>query len=507
MLGWLRRWRKPKTDSPAPTNTTPDAASPPVKPSPPRAPQPAAPAIPASEPLIIPRPEHTLSRRDISVNTLKVMGRLIQHGYKAYLVGGGIRDVLIHKRPKDFDVVTDAKPEQVRALFRNSRLIGRRFRLVHVFFRDGEIIEVSTFRRGVDFDVESDGPVQEENTFGTPAEDAHRRDLTINALYYDLQNFAIYDYVGGMADLKNGVIRVIGDPVTRFHEDPIRMMRAVRHSAGTGFAIEPRTREAIRECAAEIAKVNPSRRRDEFLRELVEGRSRKSLEIMLDLGLLGRIMPTIRRVFGDDGGRPEVREHFFRNLAAVDEAIARGKEVPFPVILAALMSPLVAAQNFPAQVEDPRRLRGFLSAAVRSFVKPILAEIGVSKANAEAAALLLAGQSQLERAISYGPQIPKHILRKSYFVPGLMLYQIERRHTGERLPKPLFQAGLDQNALLFVEASPNKKRRRPHRSRNRTARAKTGTPETPAAAPAEQPPKNQPPASPPDDSLRFKHSE
>lgn len=506
MLGWLRRWRKPKTDSPTATNS-PTVETPPT-PAPPRA-KPArryAAEIPAGEPLVIPRPEHTLSRRDISIDTLKVMGRLIQHGYKAYLVGGGIRDVLLNKKPKDFDLVTDAKPDQVRALFRNSRLIGRRFRLVHVFFRDGEIIEVATFRRGGDFDVESDGPVQEENTFGTPAEDAFRRDLTINALFYDLQTFAIYDYVGGMADLKNGIIRVVGDPATRFREDPIRMMRAVRHAAGTGFTIEPKTSEAIRECAGEIAKANASRRRDEFLRELTEGRSRRSLELMLDLGLLGRILPTFRAVLGDNGGNPEIRAHLLHNLAAVDEAILRGKNLPFPVILGALVSPLVAAQKFETQVDDPRRLRGFLPAAIRAYVKPILAEIGVSKANAEAAALLLAGQAQLERAVSYGPVIPKHIARKSYFVPGLMLFQIERRHTGERLSQPLFNAGQEHDALLFVDLAPRKKRHRPHRNRKRVAQ--TGAPrETAPAAAAENEPPKKAPLPPVDDSLRFQHPE
>lgn len=165
-------------------------------------------------PRIIPRPQHTVSRKDIDVEAHKVLYRLLHAGYTVYLVGGGVRDLLLGKRPKDFDVVTNARPGELRKLFRNSRIIGRRFRLVQVFFKGGHIVEVSTFRRRSEFEEEPPQPGApfREQTFGTPAEDAERRDLTINALFYDISDFSLVDYVGGLTDLENRVIRVIGEP-------------------------------------------------------------------------------------------------------------------------------------------------------------------------------------------------------------------------------------------------------------------------------------------------------
>ena len=193
------------------------------------------------QPRIIPRPEHTVSRRDIELEALKVLYRLLHAGYTAFLVGGGVRDLLLGKKPKDFDVVTDARPGELRKLFRNSRIIGKRFRVVQFFFRGGHIVEVSTFRRRSEFDEvqEQDAPPAKDNTFGTPAEDAQRRDLTINALFYNIADFSLVDFVDGMEDLKAKRIRVIGDPAVRFVRDPVRMLRVLRHAARIGFSIDP----------------------------------------------------------------------------------------------------------------------------------------------------------------------------------------------------------------------------------------------------------------------------
>src|SRR4030043_182212 len=186
---------------------------------------------PAPPPLIIPRPQHNLSRRGVEVEALKVLYRLYHAGYKAYLVGGSVRDLLLGKKPKDFDIVTDARPGELRKLFRNSRIIGRRFRLVQVFFRGGHIVEVSTFRRRSEFEEVQEATPTRDNTFGTPAEDAQRRDLTINGLFYNIADFSLVDYVGGLEDLQSGIIRVIGDPAVRFTRDPVRMLRVLRHGA------------------------------------------------------------------------------------------------------------------------------------------------------------------------------------------------------------------------------------------------------------------------------------
>ncbi len=190
---------------------------------------------------IIPRDQHNISRRDISDNALKVLYRLNKSGYEAYLVGGGVRDLLLGRKPKDFDITTSATPEQVRKLFRNCRLVGRRFRLAHVMFGP-EIIEVATFRghheqqQAEDSDKNSsqqaqNGMLLRDNIFGSIEDDAQRRDFTINSLYYGISDFALRDYTGGLRDLKEGIIRLIGDPETRYREDPVRMLRAVRFAA------------------------------------------------------------------------------------------------------------------------------------------------------------------------------------------------------------------------------------------------------------------------------------
>ena len=228
------------------------------------------------EPKIYPRTDHTLSRSKIDPDALSIMYRLSRGGYKAYLVGGGVRDVLLNKRPKDFDIATDATPRQVKALFRNSRVIGRRFKLVHVYFAHGKNIEVSTFRDNFipqeeeESDSESDkAPVSSDNIFGTEATDALRRDITINALFYDGVSRSIIDYIGGIEDLRRGIIRVIGDPTERFIEDPVRLIRVVRHAARTGFAIEEKCRVAIQKNIALLKKASQVRVFEEIKRSRV----------------------------------------------------------------------------------------------------------------------------------------------------------------------------------------------------------------------------------------------
>lgn len=222
-----------------------------------------------AEPVIIPRNDHCISRSMIDENSLKVLYRLHKRGFKSYLVGGGVRDLLLGRQPKDFDVGTDATPEQVRKLFRNCRLIGRRFRLAHIMFGRNELIEVATFRRKPDAEEIPDPAEGDrhfaENVFGTPQEDAFRRDFTINALFYDINDFTIVDYVGGLQDLHDGIIRVIGDPVERFGEDPVRMLRALEFAARLGFELDEAIPPAIDQCSELIAAASPARIREELM--------------------------------------------------------------------------------------------------------------------------------------------------------------------------------------------------------------------------------------------------
>jgi len=228
------------------------------------------------------------------------MYRLVRHGYKAYLVGGGVRDLLLGKKPKDFDIATDATPRKIKNLFRNCRIIGRRFKLAHVYFRNQKIIEVSTFRDVSTTPSQDTLEVPEtietnahDNTYGTPATDAHRRDLTINALFYELSTFSIIDYVGGMQDLQSKTIRIIGDPEVRFQEDPVRMLRAVRHAARAGFEIEKQSYKAITQHHELLTTASQVRVYEEFKRDLSGGAALPTLRLLQQTGLLEHLLPEL----------------------------------------------------------------------------------------------------------------------------------------------------------------------------------------------------------------------
>ncbi|RLA19791.1 MAG: polynucleotide adenylyltransferase PcnB, partial [Gammaproteobacteria bacterium] len=226
-------------------------------------------------PRIYTRPEHNISRSQINKNALKVLYRLKSEGYDAYLVGGCVRDLLLGREPKDFDVATNASPEQVKQTFRNCRIVGRRFRLAHVIF-GRDMIEVATFR-GAGDDAKSapkadqEGRLLRDNNYGTIAEDAVRRDFTVNALYYNIKDFSIVDYVGGMDDHKAGVIRLIGEPELRYREDPVRMIRLVRFAVKLGFTVNPACEKPIFELAELLANIPSARLQDEALKLFLSG--------------------------------------------------------------------------------------------------------------------------------------------------------------------------------------------------------------------------------------------
>ena len=257
--------------------------------------------------IVLERSGHTVSRRDIGRGALKVLYRLHRAGFDACLVGGGVRDLLLGRRPKDFDVATNARPEQVRRLFRNSRIIGRRFRLVHVLF-EGEMVEVSTYRARPDPRFQRGGPgellVTNDNTYGTPREDAFRRDFTINALYYQISDYSVIDYVGGLEDLEYQLIQVIGDPELRFQEDPVRMLRACEFAGRLDFDLELNTAEAIRSQRLAILKASPARLTEELLQLLNSGSSEATFEWAAEVDLLGVILPEVENTLGDDEESP-----------------------------------------------------------------------------------------------------------------------------------------------------------------------------------------------------------
>ena len=234
------------------------------------------------EPRVYSRAEHNISRRNISEEALKVLYRLDGAGFRACLVGGGVRDLLLGLEPKDFDIATDALPEQVRELFRNSRLIGRRFRLAHVRF-GREIIEVATFRASPDdgdgeLETTSDGRILRDNVYGTIDDDVWRRDFTANALYYDIHDFSVIDYVGGVEDIKQGRMRLIGDAERRFREDPVRMLRAIRFAVKLGFQLDQAAQTGIEEHAHLLSEISPARLFDEMLKLFHGGHALQTFE-------------------------------------------------------------------------------------------------------------------------------------------------------------------------------------------------------------------------------------
>ena len=267
---------------------------------------------------------------------LKVLYRLAGAGFAAYLVGGGVRDLMLARRPKDFDVATSAHPQQVRDLFRNSRMIGRRFRLVHVFF-GRQNVEVATFRKQAEAIADSDDPmIHLDNTFGTPEEDAFRRDFTVNALFYSPQTFQVIDYPGGVNDLEARLIRTIGDPELRMREDPVRMMRAVRFAAKLGFEIEPATRDAIGRHRRDLAKASVPRLVEETYRTLGQNEAAHALVLMEELGLLEYVIP-ILSTYLKSSGATLAEQPTVRNMAALGRTIATGYVADHSMVLAALM--------------------------------------------------------------------------------------------------------------------------------------------------------------------------
>lgn len=301
---------------------------------------------------VIPRDQHCISRKNISDSALKVMSRLRNKGYQAYLVGGAVRDLLLGGHPKDFDVATDATPEAIHGLFRNSRIIGRRFRIVHVRF-GREIIEVTTFRghhengeqdsapSGGNHSRQSDkGLLLRDNVYGTLEEDAVRRDLTVNALYYDSGKFEVFDHVHGLSDLESRSICIIGEPAVRYREDPVRMLRVLRFAAKLNFGIEEKTARAIPGCAPLLREIPAARLFDEFLKLFLSGYGAATLEQLLRHDLLQYLFPETSELLHRD-------EHALALVRAAmtntDQRIAQDKPVTPAFILAALLWPVAKA--------------------------------------------------------------------------------------------------------------------------------------------------------------------
>jgi poly(A) polymerase len=465
-------------------------------------------------PRILERPQHTLSRKAIDPDALKVLYRLKNNGYVAYLVGGGVRDLLLGRKPKDFDIGTSAHPQQVKRLFRNCFVIGRRFRLCHIRF-GRKVVEVSTFRRQAEPE-QGDTLIRRDNTFGTPEEDAFRRDFTVNALFYDIATFSVIDYVEGLEDLENRVIRTIGDPAVRFREDPVRMLRAVALAARLGFSIDRDTAEAIRFLRGEIVKSSPARILDELYKVLRQGASRKTFQMLHELGLLAYLLPEAEKAIEGEG------ERLLGSLSRLDDYRNAGLAAPEDLTNPLLMGTLLVPLGVPLRRVAPARRGGAQHAVVEegegdpddvAAEMAALGEIepdGVAAASAGPAALdlpfarrdldrlrlILAAQNRL-REVHRSPRVKQMLVGRGYLEDALRWMEIHGGIQGQELAAhwrsldtgdiaapgetpAAFDLGAPTASVPARNWDGERRKRRRRRRRRRPAGSSTPTPATPA---------------------------
>ncbi|HWN69305.1 MAG TPA: polynucleotide adenylyltransferase PcnB [Haliangium sp.] len=398
----------------------------------------------------------------------RVLRRLTRHGHKAYLVGGCVRDLLLARTPKDFDIATSATPNQIRDIFRNCRIIGRRFRLAHIFFGD-KIIETSTFRANPRHEDENELLIRRDNVFGTATEDAQRRDFTINGLFYDVEAEQVIDYIGGIEDLEARLVRTIGDPDIRFREDPVRMLRAIKFAARLGFDIEDSTYAALVRHRDEIRKCSPVRVVEEVYRLLRGGAARRSVELLRQTSIDSVLSPRLAAMFGSASetrpghrqDRPvaappenldeeqaewwatwqpkaqlevsflpesvlaQRRELAWRVLDLLDELAAQGRELSNSLLMAALLSPFVLDE-----MTQPGATPGDASVALGELARPLLEELAVARRDSEMVRQILQAQRRLVPSRRRRGRAGA-LARRDFFDDALAVYEIMARAQGQ----------------------------------------------------------------------------
>ena len=379
-----------------------------------------------------------ISAERIDADAVKVLTRLSRAGHAAYLVGGGVRDLLLNRTPKDFDIATSAKPSEVRRLFRNCRVIGRRFRLAHILFAGGKIIEVATFRRdpregreeGDDGETEqreatpaergddADLLIRHDNTFGDPHEDAIRRDFTINGLFYDLEREEVIDYVGGVADLQAGVVRTIGEPDVRFREDPVRILRAIKFSARLDLGIAPEVYDAMVDLREELARSAPPRVFEEILRLLRGGAAQRSISLAWDVGVLAVCLPELCAFLEDQA--PDC-ERLWKRLSLLDSLKAADQLPSDTVLIAALLyGPLAEAVH---GVDDPQ-------AAFEEFFQDMTVRLSLPRRMRDRLRLIFAAQRRLAKGNAAA------IAHRDFYEEACTLFEIRMRAEGKAVATP-----------------------------------------------------------------------
>lgn len=388
-----------------------------------------------------------LSEDRIDADAARVVRRLERAGYEAYLVGGCVRDLLLEGTPKDFDVATSARPEDVRALFRNCRIIGRRFRLAHVLFGAGKVIEVATFRKKpaeIEDDM-SEMLIRSDNVFGDAHEDALRRDFTINALFYDLTHHQVLDWCGGMGHIEQRVIQTIGDPVVRFREDPVRMLRVIKFAARLDLGIAPDVHDALVSTREELTKAAKPRVFEEMLRLLRGGAAARSLWLAWETGVLALLLPELSSFLDDDDDEGEKGRRFFARLAAVDAMTKERKEPLDDIVLTAalLYEPLLDSVVDPAHMLDE----------AGEFLEPLIRQFSMPRRIADGVRRLMAILPRVEDG-RLG-----RFARTDLAAPAVDLHEADLRAKGQSLDKV---RALRRMVQETVAREPRPTRSRPH---------------------------------------------
>jgi poly(A) polymerase len=420
-----------------------------------------------TSPVILDRSAHTISRSEIDPDVVRVLYRLQSGGFKAYLVGGSVRDLLLGRKPKDFDVGTDAHPNQVKSLFRNCRIIGRRFRLAHILFARGKTVEVSTFRRRPEPTEGGEGDLllTEDNTFGTPIEDALRRDFTINGLFYDISTFSVIDYVGGLADLGDRVVRAIGDPDVRFREDPVRMLRAVEFAARLDFTLTLDAHDAIIRHRPEIARSSPPRVTEEILGVLRGPRPLASFRLLRDVGLLELLLPELLAAIAahTDPIRGEDGTLFWRYLSRLEQLADEGRPISHDSILIGLLVLPLVFSEIGARIAAGGELDNpALLDIIDRTADPIFSRLTIPNAVLHTAKQAIFLLGKLDEPLR-SPALARRLIGRSCFPTAFEMFRVHAEASGRHAESVArWERLLAQEPRIEIPSSPRPMRPASH---------------------------------------------
>ncbi|MDH3784527.1 MAG: polynucleotide adenylyltransferase PcnB, partial [Acidobacteriota bacterium] len=412
--------------------------------------------------------------RDLDSDAVKIVRRLVRHGHEAYLVGGCVRDLLLGGHPKDFDIGTSATPGQIKRLFRNSRIIGRRFRLAHIYFQDRKVIEVATFRSLEEAPSEpgkdADLLIRDDNVFGTPAEDAIRRDFTINGLFYDIDKQTVIDHTDGLEDLRRRVVRTIGDPAVRLREDPIRILRAIKFAARLNLEIETETLTAIKSYGTEIDKSAPPRVLEEIYRFCREGAAERSFVFLRGTRVLDVILPELASAYRDDEAAWKTLRHLLREIDQRPAPRIDGGESLTVLLLPLLVRPFGWGGD--GTVDEGRRVDA--RDLANSWLDPLGRRLRLARRDQEICRLLLLSLVRMAQPRRLRPRTKQAIVRRSCFPAALGLLESMARHLGGDLTRAVEFWGRQSVPEGRRSAPPTRKETDSPAPRRRGRRGKRG---------------------------------